>query len=305
MDSKNIAHSFIIIIIFVLLYFSIILSSGLQHVKDNWNEYKCKPTIMPFASFFGHDPAENYSNCIQTMQSNYAKYLTAPMNYNLGITSNIGSTLGSSMNAARGFISSIRNFVTKIVSTVFGTFINILIEFQSVFITFKDIFGKMIGVLATLMFTLDGSIKTMQSTWNGPPGQLTRAMCFHPNTKIRLKNGVLKNISDISLNDTLKTGNKVWGTMQLSNIDDSNRIIENFYKIRGGENNEDILVTGSHMILDPSINKFVKVKNLNSIYKPVLTNISSKVLICLITTDHKIPIGEWIFHDWEDNLIIN
>ena len=119
----------------------------------------------------------------------------------------------------------------------------------------------MIGVLATLMFTLDGSIKTMQSTWNGPPGQLTRAMCFHQNTKIRLKNGVLKNISDISLNDTLKTGNKVWGTMQLSNIDDSNRIIENFYKIRGGENNEDILVTGSHMILDPSINKFVKVKN--------------------------------------------
>jgi hypothetical protein len=25
------------------------------------------------------------------------------------------------------------------------------------------------------------------------------------------------------------------------------------------------------------------------------------VLSCLITSDHTIPIGGWIFHDWEDS----
>ena len=45
--------------------------------------------------------------------------------------------------------------------------------------------------MATIMFLIDGTVKTMKSGWNGPPGQLIRALgnCFYPETKIKLKNG--------------------------------------------------------------------------------------------------------------------
>ena len=73
------------------------------------------------------------------------------------------------------------------------------------------------------------------------------------------------------------------------------------YKVKNGENNEEIIVSGSHLIYDPEVNGFVKVKDLKGKYPSIKTNIKCPDLYCLITSDHTIPIGKWIFHDWEDN----
>ena len=45
----------------------------------------------------------------------------------------------------------------------------------------------------------------------------------------------------------------------------------------------------------------VKVKDLRGIKPSILTDIKTDEFSCLITSDHSIPIGEWLFHDWEDN----
>ena len=42
----------------------------MKDIKDNWPEYRCNPT-MPFASQFGVDPSENFTYCIQNMQTGY------------------------------------------------------------------------------------------------------------------------------------------------------------------------------------------------------------------------------------------
>jgi hypothetical protein len=46
--------------------------------------------------------------------------------------------------------------------------------------------------------------------------------------------------------------------------------------------------------------KYVKVKQLPNA-KP--THKVGPVVSCLVTSDHKIPVGDMIFWDWEDNLI--
>ena len=187
MKSSDISLSIIIILIFILLYVFNILVVGIKNIKNNWPKYRCNPVVMPFASFFGQDPAENFTYCIQTMQSNYMGYLTQPLNYNMGVLGNTTNTLINSINAVRAFFNNIRGFITYIIQSVFGVFLNILIEFQRLIINIKDMFSKTVGILAALMYTLDGSIKTMNSAWNGPPGQMVRALCFHPDTKIAIR----------------------------------------------------------------------------------------------------------------------
>ena len=65
--------------------------------------------------------------------------------------------------------------------------------------------------MISLMYVMDGSIKTMNSTWNGPPGQMVRALgkCFHPDTRIKLRNGIIKQIRTIDLGDILEDGSIV------------------------------------------------------------------------------------------------
>lgn len=300
MKSSDISLSIFIIFIFILLYIFNILVVGIKNIKNNWPEYRCNPVVMPFASVFGEDPVKNFTYCIQTMQSNYMGYLTQPIHYNMGVLGNTTNTLITSINSVRAFFNNIRGFITYIIQSVFGVFLNILIEFQAIIINIKDMFAKTIGILAALIFTLDGSIKTMNSAWNGPPGEMVRALCFEPNTKLQLKNGSITSMKNIPLGSILKNGTKVRAVMSISNIDDDGNYIEDIYKIKGGENNEDILVSGSHLIYDPIINDFVHVKDLNN-DNCVKTDIKCQTFSCLITSNHTIPIGKWIFHDWEDN----
>jgi hypothetical protein len=187
---------------------------------------------------------------------------------------------------------------------MFNIMFNMMVEVQRTVINMKDIMGKFIGIMTTTMNILSGSIMTMNSAWAGPPGELVRALCFHPETKLNLRSGDLISMKDIPLNSILHNGTRVCAVMQISNLDENGLIIEKMYKVKKtikrleNDSSEDILVSGSHLIYYPDIKQFVHVKDLPS---SELSEIDCPVLSCLITSDHTIPIGEWIFHDWEDN----
>ena len=297
MNILDLTLAIFIILIFVGLFAFNLLTIGISKIKNNWPVYRCNPVVMPFASIFGQDAMTNFTYCIQTMQSNYMTYLMQPLHYSLDIIGKTGSNITDAINDVRAFFNNIRNFVINIVQSIFGVFLNILIEFQSVTITIKDMFSKMIGIMATLMFTLSGSIQTMTATWSGPPGQLARKLCFHPDTKVRLLNNKVFRMKDIPLNSTLPNGTIVKAVMNISNLDDKGNHVEDLYSIKGGEGS-DILVSGSHLVYDTTQKQFIHSSELNCATK---TDIKCSEFSCLITSNHIIPIGKWIFHDWEDN----
>jgi hypothetical protein len=115
-----------------------------------------------------------------------------------------------------------------------------------------------------------------------------RRRCFAPNTSILLKNGETRCIKDIELGDILANGSVVKATMEILNETDP------YYKLPG-----DILVTGSHYVKDGDV-----VKRVKDLEKAERTDKIEKVVYCLVTSDHKIPVGDYIFWDWEDNLVV-
>jgi hypothetical protein len=298
MKTSDITLSIIIILIFIFLYIFNVLSVGIQNIKNDWPQYRCNPIVMPFANVFGYDTSSNFSFCIQNMMTSYMGYLMQPIQYSFSVLGNISTDINDALTGVRAFFNNIRGFISNIIQTIFGVFLNILIEFQRVTINIKDIFSKLIGILATLMYTLEGTVDTMESGWNGPPGQLVRALCFHPNTKIELKNGTIVAMKDLPLNSILKSGSKVCAVMNISNITENGDFIEKLYSIDGGVNNEKILVSGSHLIYNTKMKKFIHVEEFSN---ATISHINSPNFACLITSDHIIPIGKYIFHDWEDN----
>lgn len=116
--------------------------------------------------------------------------------------------------------------------------------------------------------------------------------CFSPETPIQLRSGKMVLIKNLKLGDTLINGSVVDAVMKIKNYNDP------YYKIYSPELKRDIYVTGKHYIQDGV--KYVQVKNLPNA-KP--TNRVDDVVSCLVTSDHKIPVGNMVFWDWEDNLI--
>jgi hypothetical protein len=244
---------------------------------------------------------ENFTYCVQSMQTNYMGYLLQPITF---VTNSLGTMLGGFMeeiNNIRAMFNKIRTFFSNIIQSVFGVFLNLVIEFQKITIGIKDLIGKCIGILVTLIYVMDGSIKTMNSTWNGPTGQLVRALgsCFHPNTKIKLQNGNIVSMKDINLGDVLENGSIVESTMKINNK--VNPVPLYVIKSAGVEN-EDIYVTGSHLVFNKETNTFILVENYK---KAVKCNQKSEWFSCLITSDNRIQIGSEKFWDWEDHFVKN
>ena len=294
-SGKNWINFLYINLAFALYIVGVFYYSQLAEIKANWPLYRCNPMYMPLAD----DINENFTYCIQSMQIDFMGYLLQPITFiTSSITSMLGEFLGSIQNI-RAMFDKIRTFFTSIIQSIFGVFLNLIIEFQRIIIGIKDLIGKTIGIMVSLMYTMDGSIKTMHSVWNGPPGQLVRALgkCFYPNTVILLKNGEKKYMKDLDLGDVLSDGSIVETVMKI----DNKREPVPFYVIKGsGVEKDDIYVTGSHLVFDKSKNKFIKVEDYP---KAVKSDLKTEWFSCLITSNHKIPIGNEIFWDWEDHFV--
>jgi hypothetical protein len=270
--------------------------SQLQNIKDNWSTYRCNPMYMPLAD----DVDSNFVYCIQNSMSSFMGFIMQPLTFLTSSMSGMLSGFLNEINMVRAMFDKIRTFISSIIESIFGVFLNLVIEFQKIIIGIKDLIGKSIGIMVTLMYVIDGSVKTMQSAWNGPAGKLVKALgkCFHPETKIKLQNGNTVSIKDINLGDILDNGSIVEATMKLDNK--INQIP--LYIIKSeGVNRENIYVTGTHLIFDKKSKKYVKVENY---VKAEKTEVIIDWFSCLITSDHKIVVGSEKFWDWEDDDVL-
>ena len=286
--------AFILQIIVLFYYVKI------KEIKANWPKYRCNPMFMPLSD----DMANDFIYCVQNMQTNFMSHLLQPITYMLTGLTSISGNLAGSVNNSRGMFSYMRTEITSIVGNIFGAFSNIVIEFQRISLATKDVISKMMAITLTLMYTLDGSIKTMRSMWNGPPGDSVRligsfASCFLPSTKVKLQDGTIRKMKDLHLGDILENGSKVHAVMKVGNLTN-----DMYYKIKGaGVNGTSIYVTGKHLMLDKTSGKFIPVeKHIDAIPMP---NKKITWFSCLVTDNHQMQIRDKIFWDWEDQIYEN
>jgi hypothetical protein len=292
-SGKNWINFIYINLAFAVYIGGIFYLTSIQQIKSNWATYRCNPFYMPLSDNLEND----FAYCVQNIQSNFMGYILQPITYITGSLTGILSNFMNEINMVRAMFNKIRTFISSIIQSVFGVFLNLVIEFQRVTIGIKDLMGKTIGIMVSLMYVIDGSMKTMNSAWNGPPGQMVRKIgkCFHPDTKIKLKDGTIVAIKDINLGDVLENGSVVECTMKIDNKKDN---IPLFVLPGKGVNKENIYVTGSHLVYNKENKQYVKVENYQDAEK---SYIKTEWFSCLITNDHKITIGDEIFWDWEDH----
>jgi len=293
MNGKDITLTIVIILVFIILFLAPMFSVGLQNIRQNWVAYRCNPAVMPFASLFGEDPTATFASCTQTMLKDYMGFLLMPMTHSANIMQNLGGGFGDAINDVRKMMSAIRSLTTEIVQSIFGVFLNILVEIQKLMLRLKDTMGKLIGIMTSLLYMISGSMQAMQSAWNGPPGQMTRALCFKGDTEIQLYDGNFREISNLDIGDILKDGSIVEGVMKLKNTSHAP-----YYILQHGEKDTNIYVTGSHMIENEATREFIAVENHPEAKKSEKID---DVVYSLMTSTQRIRIGERVFWDWNDD----
>ena len=261
------------------------------NIQNNWNEYRCNPAYW----IYSNDVSADFRYCVQNSQVNMMSTVLQPMTYMISSLASFAQSATHGTNNSRGMLSNIRGFVSNLIPNMFGIFTAILVELQKMFIAIKDMVAKMLGVITTIIFMLDGFVKLLSAS-AGTFGSTVKFMssCFHPDTKVKTKDGQIFSMKDLPLGVELEDGCKVFSVMKLDNPKKSP-----FYKIDGGVNGEAIYVTGDHFVYDNDSGKFIKVKDYSNAV--LQSELVADWVSCLITSNQRIPIGQHIFWDWEDD----
>ena len=289
---NNVMSSILIIIVFLIVYIGLYIASLAKKIEENWPLYKCQPGIIPLAGFFGKDSLQNFTECIGDIQDGFMETLLGPLKKMMESLGNIGGSVVDSVNTLRKMFKYLTESFMKIFGKIFAFMNNTVISFQQIVMGLKDLLMKLIGVFYTFAMLLKGTLIFGESAMKGPLGGFIDTFCFSQNTKIKLLNGGYKSMSELNLGEILIDGSEVKGLLRIKG-DKHNK----YYKIYSEELNDYIYVTGSHLILDKETNEFIYVKEHKD---AVLTDKWDNEMSCLITSSHKIPIGEYTFWDWED-----
>ena len=288
---------------FIFLGFAILvivnfLSIGLKKIEENWEIYRCNPLVMPIAGLLGKNPTENMAECIKNMQSGYMSILMQPIDMNFSILTEIASSITAKIGETMSFIDGMRDMIGSITVGMFGTFSGIMSGFALSMMAVRDIVSRLTATTFLLLYSVTSLLNGARSLWNGPPGQGVRglsnlAMCFSPDSYVDMESGEKVIISNCSIGSKLRGGGVVRAVMELDNTDERGEIVEKLYNYCGGK------VSGSHLVYDRHTKRFVPSRDYLGIEEQSPED--EPVLYCLITSNHIIPSGGLIFHDWEDN----
>lgn len=296
MKTSDIFLTFIVIGLFVVLISGNSVINQMDYIKKNWNKYKCNPVFMPFAGTFGHDPVQNFTFCMSNLQSLHFGKLLKPIEYVMNVLS---YSLGNAFKFINGIREKMHDFIKmiqNIVSTIFGVFVNMLIQFQNIMIKMKDTFGKTMGITLTTMHLIDTGMKTGKSIWGSSIGKTIKYICFEPSTPVKLLDGTHKPMKDLHLGEKLYGNRRVISVMRIlgNEYEENNNVL---YRIYSEELKQWIYVTQEHKIYNNSTGRFIPVcKHPDAI----ATARKVQELSCLVVEDNKIPVGELMFWDWED-----
>lgn len=274
-----------ITVFFILMIAFIYLIQNMNHIKENWVKYRCKPYVLPFASLFGKDTEQNFQYCMMHSQTSMMGYLLEPFQYMFSLVTSITGDLVTGVDDLRSMASTVRGGFTGIVGGIFNKINNVTSEIIVMFTRIRDILARLIGTMVILVNTTNAGISTGESVMNGPIGQVIDYFCFHPNTPIKLSDKTTKPISDISIGDILEDGSVVTSTMVFTSES------AEMYDVSG------IIVSGNHIFKDPKDNTWKPVE-----FSSIATRIDyyEPYLYCINTSTHTIKIDGISFRDFEE-----
>ena len=288
MKPDDIIYSIMIIIIYLLMFAFGIAVMNTNEIRDNWDIYKCNPAYMPFSqSIKGVDPEENMVGCMKNMSSEIMNYALEPVELSMSVIKVLITTIISTVSDLQGFATDLTSTNSSSFGSMFDSVGSVTTMFSGIIDNLLDAIYRTSAIASVLQYMAQGITLTSES--------LDNALCFHPETLITMEDNKQKYIKDIELGDIIVNGSRVEGIMKLHNVDRNGKIKNKFYRIES--NKQPIYVTGEHLVLDNNKREYLKVENYD---KSTLTNKSSEVLVCLITSDHRIVIDDQIFWDWED-----
>ena len=157
MSSGSLGSVVLILIIFSLIHLFLTLSIGIADIKNNWDDYKCNPGIIPFAGVFDRDPIETSKECIKLTQVNFMSAFLEPIYSAIGFLAENGNFFSDIFSNVKLFGNDLFSFNMDFFQAIQVWFEGMSSELTITFQHFLGMFQNVNNLFVNLAFTIQQS----------------------------------------------------------------------------------------------------------------------------------------------------
>jgi hypothetical protein len=174
---------FVTIWVVILIYIPFLFGM-VDDVKENWDDYRCSPTILPISGYINKEEnltvseatQQNFEYCTGAISGSFMEEILQPINYiNQGLT-NLSGDILVNLQSIRNVISDIRDAIRTIVISIISMVVHFIIGLLKFMLKIFSTFGKMQTIMESIAYSLKSTTLTLGSAWNGPTGDFIRGV---------------------------------------------------------------------------------------------------------------------------------
>jgi hypothetical protein len=279
---------FIILISIILFVITFCLSTifDVKRIKENWAENRCSPTIMPFASLFGHNTKENFEFCMGKVFATHSTPYMSSIGTMFSQSNDLLQSMFDSTNSLRNTVASLGGGINVIFQEFTDRISSFFFRMRLSAIQIKTLIGRMYAILFSVMYMGLSGITGMTSFTNTFLFSFLNTFCFPGNTELMVQGKGSTPIKGVKIGDVLLPGeSKVTATFQF------------FSKGQPMVQLGSTVVSTNHYVLHDG-------KWMMASEHPNAVRLggwdSDEPLYCLNTSDNKIPVSCLTFLDYDE-----
>ena len=260
-----------------------------QKVRENWKEYRCQPSIMPFASFYGYNTAENFQFCLKNIFTGHAQELTAPFTSILGVFSQIIGKITTTITSIYTQIATMGGGINTIFQDFANRIMSFFFQLRLSAIRIKNMITRMHAIMFSMVYMGASGIKATTNFGNTTLFSFLDTFCFPPETTVEVDGKGSLPIYQVQIGDVL--------------MPTRSRVSAKFHFAAQGqpmvELKEGIQVSTNHYLQWNG--SWIAAKD-----HPDAMDIGlyrSQSLICLNTDNNIIPIKSYVFRDYDETSV--
>ncbi len=282
--------------LFITLFFSFIVFiisnlSNIKAIKENWEKYRCSPSIMPFASWYGYDAQENLNYCLSNVFSKNASGVLGPFGQIMAMILQILIQFSENINSIRIMIASLMGGVMKMINEFRSRFMFVMRQVGYTGHRLQLLMKRVYASMFSILYMGSSTITAGRNFGDTILFRFLDTFCFDPDTLIQIQGRGLIPIKQVQLGDV--TENKEVVT-SVYNFSAPGQAMVSFMGTHGP-----IHVSSNHYILYKG--QWIMAGNHpNAIVASPWGSDNSRPLVCLDTDRHTIQIGGFTFSDYDE-----
>ena len=162
--SNDVWFTIIVILIVAIIVIYFYIKSTLVAYRNSWEDHKCNPILMPFASIINSDKVydnndleyivNNFTECLNILNEEVAVDAKKPLNSILSYIKNFFGVLYTAFIGVKNFIEYLFGLLAYFLRLINSSIQNLLLQIRLFFININDFLLKILSIMTVIYYTI-------------------------------------------------------------------------------------------------------------------------------------------------------